>query len=348
MPSASTDSLSAPAGDGIGYGKVTANGQSKIMGWSNAGYRFTYSKRLQNGGELARSGTLPFYTQTSKTSNGSEWMAGTIKYDVPGPKKQSVTGKLRYVKPSTNSKFYAAGFDQDLALEGYIYRKNLYAGIPAENFGLFANNAIGVLEGRLPNNAQFSPYVFTWESDGDMLAPLNFTYYIKGKYRKWAGYYTGTYIDQTIGQKVTVRGVLLQKEKTGAPDQVSGHAVSEDFGVTVRHSIIPNDTGEVAPSASISPTSKRFDNIGGQSPGGTYSVSIEISPNSVVQNWTVDIPAEYDWVTADVTSGSGSATINITVGGRSTGSTDDFFDRTAVIQIGGLNHTITQEKRTAN
>ena len=93
---------------------------------------------------------------------------------------------------------------------------------------------------------------------------------------------------------------------------------------------------------------RSFDNIGGQSPGGTYSVSIEISPNSVVQNWTVDIPAEYDWVTADVTSGSGSATINITVGGRSTGSTDDFFDRTAVIQIGGLNHTITQEKRTAN
>ena len=145
-----------------------------------------------------------------------------------------------------------------------------------------------------------------------------------------------------------MRGVLLQKEKTGAPDQVSGHAVSEEFGVTVRHSIIPNDTGEVAPSASISPTSKRFDNIGGQSPGGTYSVNIEISPNSVVQNWTVDIPAEYDWVTADVTSGSGSATINITVAGRSTGSTDDFFDRTAVIQIGGLNHTITQEKRTAN
>ena len=84
MPSASTDSLSIPAGDGIGYGKVTANGQSKIMGWSNAGYRFTYSNRLQNGDELARSGTLPFYTQTSKTSNGSEWMAGTIKYDVPG------------------------------------------------------------------------------------------------------------------------------------------------------------------------------------------------------------------------------------------------------------------------
>ena len=37
MPSASTDSLSIPAGDGIGYGKVAANGQSKIMGWSECG-----------------------------------------------------------------------------------------------------------------------------------------------------------------------------------------------------------------------------------------------------------------------------------------------------------------------
>ena len=120
-------------------------------------------------------------------------------------------------------------------------------------------------------------------------------------------------------------------------------------GLTLRHSIVANNplTDGVAPSAFISPTSKKFDTIQGQSPGGTYSVSIEISPNNSVQDWTVEIPAEYDWVTADVTSGSGSATINITVSGRA-GSTDDFYDRTAVIQIGGLNHTITQEKRTAN
>ena len=98
-------------------------------------------------------------------------------------------------------------------MEGYMYRKNLYAGIPAENFGLFANNAIGVLEGRLPNNAQFSPYVFTWESDGDMLVPLNFTYYFKGKYRKWAGYYTGTYIDQTIGQRSPCVAYYYKKRK---------------------------------------------------------------------------------------------------------------------------------------
>ena len=181
-----------------------------------------------------------------------------------------------------------------------------------------------------------------------MIAPLNFTYYKGAKYRRGAGFYTGSYIDEVIGQRCTVRGVVFQNVDVDEPDLFFGNAANGIFGLTVQHSIIPNDNGDVAPSASLSPTSKSFDNIGGQSPGGTYPVSIEISPSSVIQNWTVDIPAEYDWVTADVTSGSGSATINITVAGRSTGSTADFFDRTAVIQIGGFNHTITQEKRTAN
>ena len=344
IPSESADSLSAPAGDGIGYGKINAKGTSKIKGWSNAGYKFTYSSRLQNGNKLASSGTLPFYTQTSKTNNGSEWIAGAVNYDVPSPEKQSVDGRLRYVKPSTNSKFYAAGYDQDLELDGYIYRKNLYAGIPAENFEVFANNAIGSFEGGLPNGAQFNPYIFSWKAGGGMVAPLNFTYYFKGEYRNGRGYFTGTYIDQTIGQRSTVRGVLLQKSNTGLPDQVSGHGVSKKFGVTVRHSVIPNDTGEVAPSASIDPTTKNFDNdLLGQSPGGTYQVNIEISLNSLIKNWTVDIPIEADWVTADVVSGSGSGLITITVSENRT-----LFNREAVIQIGGLNHRITQERRISN
>lgn len=125
---------------------------------------------------------------------------------------------------------------------------------------------------------------------------------------------------------------------------VSGHADSSNSGVTVRHSVIPNDTGEVAPSASISPTSKGFDNDNlGQSLGGVYQVNIEISPNSLIQNWTVDIPIEADWVTADVASGSGSGLITITVSENRT-----LFNREAVIQIGGLNHRITQERRISN
>ena len=140
-----------------------------------------------------------------------------------------------------------------------------------------------------------------------------------------------------------MRGVVFQNVDADEPDLFFGHAANGRFGLTVQHGIIPNDNGDVAPSASLSPTSKDFGNIRGQSPGGTYPVSIEISPSSVIQNWTVDIPAEYDWVTADVTEGSGSGVITITVS-----ENRSLYNREAVIQIGGFDHRITQERRTSD
>ena len=355
-PSESTDLLSIPSGDAVGYGTIESWGAVKLMGYSNAGYKYSYYGPLQNGNQTGywdvenqrwqtiagNYASTPFYVETYSGTKKIEWMLGTIRYDVSGG-EALVDGNIRYVKPVDNNYLYPAGFDQDLVMEGSRYRQAGYAGIPALGFEVFANNAVGLFEGSLSNNTEFSPYIFSWESNGAMKVPLNFTYFKQGSFKNWGGFYTGQYVDNTIGQTAWIRGVVLQNKGI-----VSGSATSWSGRSVVRHSIIPNDTGEVAPSASISPISKRFDNIGGQSPGGTYSVNIEISPNSVVQNWTVDIPAEYDWITADVSSGSGSATINITVAGRSTGSADDFFDRTAVIQIGGLDHTIIQEKRTAD
>ncbi|MGB2265994.1 MAG: BACON domain-containing protein, partial [Akkermansiaceae bacterium] len=49
------------------------------------------------------------------------------------------------------------------------------------------------------------------------------------------------------------------------------------------------------------------------------------------------------WVTADVTQGTGSGVVNITVS-----ENRSFNDRKAVIQIGGLDHQITQERRSAD
>ena len=345
MPSLTTASSGLPGGSAIGYSGINSLGALIIKGWSNSGYKYTYKKFLQNGNRSKTVGTVPFYVETfRKNDPANEWLLGTLRHErnLSG-NTGAIQGRLRYFKPVSNSKYYPAGFDQSLIMRGSKYVSTLYTGIPSAGFNLLANNAQGLFDGSFPDSIQPNPYVFTWNPDGNLNAPLNFVYYVKGKYVNGGGFYTCNYIDNIIGQSLWIRGVVIQNQGI-----VIGHAENSRFGVTLRHSIIPNDTGEVAPSASISPTSKKFDNIRGQSPGGTYSVNIEISPNSVVQNWTVDIPAEYDWVTADVTEGSGSATINITVGGRSTGSTDDFFDRTAVIQIGGFNHTITQEKRTAN
>jgi hypothetical protein len=339
LPSNTTKSLSVPAGDGIGYGKINHLGTSKILGWSNAGYRYTYSSRLQHRNADGNTGTLPFYAQANLKNNGSEWIAGTIRYEVPNVFRQYVEGRLRYLKPVNNVKYYPAGFDEDISMMGAMYRTGgRYADIQADGFSPFANNARGVFEGSLANGSEFNSYVFTWETDGDMITPLNFTYYKDAKYRRGAGFYTGSYIDEVIGQRCTVRGVVFQNVDVDEPDLFFGNAANGIFGLTVQHSIIPNDNGDVAPSASISPTSKSFDND-----FLVYQVNIEISPNSIIQNWTVDIPAEVDWVTADVLSGSGSAAITITVSENRT-----LYNRDAVIQIGGFDHRITQERRTSD
>lgn len=348
-PSSVTDSLNFPAGAAVGYGTIEKWGGVKILGWSNAGFKYSYQGPTQNGNQKGWAGnpatfvpgnyaTTPFYVQTYGDGNRSEWMLGTIAYDV-SEDAEVVRGNVRYVKPVTNGRYYPSGFEQTIVMNGSKYSRTGFAGIPASGFDIFANNATGLFEGSLVSGAGFSPYIFTWESDGDFKAPLNFTYHKEGRFRNWGGFYTASYVDNIVGETAWIRGVVIQSQGI-----VSGHAANWAGGVTVKHSIVPNDTGEVAPSASLNPTSKSFDNnFLGQSLGGVYQVNIEISPNSIIQNWTVDIPAEADWVTADVLSGSGSAAITITVSENRT-----LFNREAVIQIGGFNHRITQERRISD
>lgn len=249
-----------------------------------------------------------------------------------------VDGEVRYLKPVSSSYLYPAGFDLELIMEGSRYKEAGFAGIPADGFDAIVNNAQGSFDGSLTSGAQFSPYIFTWYANGDMTAPQNFTYYKQGKFVNWAGYFTGQYIDAVIGKTAWIKGVALQNRGI-----VSGHAIDWSRGVSLKYNIVPNDTGEVAPSASIDPVSKRYNNILGKSLGGTHAVNIEISPNSVVQNWSVNIPAGVDWIATDVTQGSGSGVVNITVS-----ENRSFYDRDAVIQIGGFDHRITQERRSAD
>jgi len=124
---------------------------------------------------------------------------------------------------------------------------------------------------------------------------------------------------------------------------ISGHADNNSGAVTVKYSLSPNDGDEVAPGVTINPAAKRFDNIAGSSPGGTYSVTIKVSENNAVKAWAVSIPAKYDWIKANPESGTGSGDIEITVE-----ENRSFYNRKAVIQIGGIDHTITQERRTAD
>ena len=349
--SPTTDSLAVPAGDAIGYGSISSTGKVIIKGWSNAGYKYTYKGYLQNGNQVGlpgnadfqagNYGTIPFYTKTygeskKKSKSKNEWMVGVIRYDMSGA-VESVDGRIRYVKPASNSRYYPAGFDQNIEMKGSKYSRTGFAAIPVNGFELFANNALGSFEGSLLDDSEFTPYVFTWNSKGYMKVPSNFTVYKKGRMENKHGFFRSKLIDYATGKRASIRGVVLQNRGV-----VSGHALNSS-GVSVRHSISPNETGAVTPWAYIRPTYKHFENVLGKSIGGSYSVRIEISPNSLVQDWTVNIPADIDWVSADALSGSGPGEITITVE-----ENFSFFNRAAVIKIGGFNHRIEQDRRTAD
>ena len=175
--------------------------------------QFTSSAKLQNGNKRPDIGTIPFYTKTEGSDGGEEWIAGTIRYDLTSD-DELVEGRLRYVKPVSNKRYYPAGFDERLMLDGSRYRKTLYAGIPAKGFEVFANNARGDFEGSLRGNVKLSPYLFTWESDGDMIAPLNFTYFFEGKYRNGQVISPVNIMTELLVRSVTVRGVVMQKQNT--------------------------------------------------------------------------------------------------------------------------------------
>ena len=158
LPSNTTESLSVPAGDGIGYGKINNVGASKILGWSNAGYRYTYNGRLQHRNADGNTGTLPFYAQANLKNNGSEWIAGTIRYEVPNVANQYVEGRLRYLKPVNNVKYYPAGFDENISMMGAMYRTGgRYAEIQADGFSAFREQCSWCVRGMLwPTALEFS------------------------------------------------------------------------------------------------------------------------------------------------------------------------------------------------
>ncbi len=249
IPSLTTDSADAPAGDAIGYGSITSDGKVKIKGWSNAGYKYTYKGYLQNGNQQGERGNaefqagnygnIPLYVQTygegSKNNVGfSEWMLGTVDYDMSGVEK-SVGGNIRYVKHESKSSYYPSGFDQSVVMQGSKYSRAGYAGIPLNGYELFPNNATGIFEGSLAENLEPGPYTFSWKlRKGKMSAPKNIIFYQKGRFKAKHGLFTAKFVDYLIGKRLVIRGVVLQNKNI-----TTGHAIDPLGLVSMRHRITP-------------------------------------------------------------------------------------------------------------
>jgi hypothetical protein len=161
-------------------------------------------------------------------------MLGNIRYDMSGS-VESVDGEIRYVKPVSNSLYYPSGFDQDIVIQGSKYSLAGYAGIPANGFQPFSNNALGTFEGSLQDGTKFASYIFTWDPKGRMQTPKGFTVYKKGKMKNKTGFFKSKLVDNVSGRRTSIYGVVLQNKGI-----ISGHAV-DSAGVTLRHSISPNE-----------------------------------------------------------------------------------------------------------
>jgi hypothetical protein len=82
-------------------------------------------------------------------------------------------------------------------------------------------------------------------------------------------------------------------------------------------------------SYALSPTSKTF-----KSPAGSASVNVSCGTSC---DWSV-INGDSSWVTVTLQKGSGSGVVNYTVAENMTK-----FTRSTTLNIGGVNHTVTQQ-----
>ncbi|MBT8037576.1 MAG: hypothetical protein KJO21_08535 [Verrucomicrobiae bacterium] len=318
-PSAQTNLDTVPAGDGVAYGSVKSDGKVKLKGFSNAGNRYTYSGRVLEGDNLS------LFIRPS--SGRREFLAGMVKFaDLSAT---DAFGTVRSVLTSAGSGSpYAAGFDESLPFEGSRYVKTGFVQIPADGFDATANNSIAVFTGEIFDGGTDDNYIFTWQSKGKMAAPKVPTYTTKAKMNNKTGMFSGRYVYMNpdlafVPTKSTLRGVVLQKQ-----DLVSGQAVTNQ--VTRRYTVIPNESGDVAPSVVVLPRKKKVE-------AGYITYRVDVSVGNDIP-WEVVIPNEFNWVDSNITSGSGNGTVVIFLNENP----EVFKPREATIYIAGIEHQIEQ------
>lgn len=322
-PSETVNDPAIPAGDGIAAGTITADGKVKFKGYSNHGNKYSYS------GNVLEGDTIAFFAQPK--NNRVEAVIGLLRLN-ERPGESDIEGSVRHSQLSggTGSP-YAAGYDEELDMIGSRYDSAGFVQIPADGFDVIANNALAsFIGGYYEDNFYTDSYVFTWESRGKMTAPKLPTYSTSAKMKNKTGMFTGKYIfkdanDRFTNSKTTLRGVVIQTQ-----DLVSGHAINNQS--SSRYVVVPNEGGDVAPSVSVTPKSKK---VGAAET--SYLVQITL-PDDVP--WEVEIPDTIDWVQVTPATGTGSGTVTVTV---LENKSELWVERESKIRIAGVQHKITQD-----
>jgi hypothetical protein len=227
------DSATTPVGHGYASVTVAATGQITINGALGDG------TPLNASSFLAADGQWPFY---ASLYGGRGSVLGWMDFDTNG----GIGGQVAWFRlPQGQSKFYPAGFTNNIMALGSVYHSAGTASALTFTEGqLVMTN--GDLTGSLTNEIEFVPG-----------APASAPYLQKLTVQTSSGIFKGSVTNPVTGRRVAVNGVVLQNQNFGAGcflgQSESGGAIVVDTGASLPD--LGNGTPSADDVASNSPTS---------------------------------------------------------------------------------------------
>jgi len=328
--------VAGPAGDLVGTTSVGTDGRVSLKSYSPDNQTQTWSGVVNFGDRL------PVFAAAKRTV-----VTGDLKFaDIA--EVSDFSGTVRIVRQAgSGSDIYAAGYDQTRELVGNRLNSGVLLGLTS--FEVKPNNIIAAFSaGSLAGEQAVS----TLDAKGKISTVFNNLFSFKGKYDRKTGLTVADYAvtdssNSLYRTKASIRAVPLQKQ-----NRFAGYYYVPNSGG--QFTLVAND-GNITPQiTTVTPLHKSV-----SVSGTTYTVSI-ITPGA----WTAELTTANNWVTlsggtvseddeetdpeageddevvVEPISGTGNATITITVAANTTG-----FRRSAVVKIAGKKHTIEQDYR---
>ena len=333
-----------PSGAAIATGTLATSALSTFQIYMPDGSTATNAASVLDGDVIA------LYAKS--TSTLAPALLGNLKLVNLANKTSNLNGVTRLV---------ADDYDQVRDLIGSFYLSPTAGSLPLKNFALRTNSAVfNWSDGELDTAYQIASWlpnrVTTPKTNYDSVDPKNTLFDAKTGLLKVS--YTRSDKDRNLNNaKSTAFAVVNQARGTfngfytGA-NSAGGFKVTPNTELLASPVIIPSPTTPTTPTtpvlvpgtvSSISLSSKEM-----MAAGGSYSLRV-----TGTNNWQIIIPSTASWISTTITNddgfvytpapkitGSGNATVQITVAPNATGAR-----REANINIGGRAHKIVQAYR---
>jgi hypothetical protein len=295
-----------PTGSAIATGGIAKGGKVTQQIYNLNGLRATYAGSVLEGDYMA------LYARTNGAA--PTVMLGNVALRNSPAGKSDFDGIVR---------LFNRNYDQERSLSGAYYTPSTMGTLPLPALRTTANNAIfSWSDGRFDGVNKVASWL-----PSKVTVPTTQSDRTTAKFDRKTGLLslTHTRTDATRGlvnSKSNAFAVVVQGK-----DKLSGFYIGA--GSSGGFSVQENSEGLLPEYTNISPLNKTV-----SADGMSYNVDV-----TTAGDWTVAIPSG-SWVAANVTSGKGNGTVQITVQPNATNAR-----RETSIKIAGYTHTITQSYR---